>query len=100
MRIFVNASSGFYDRYHHTVLQPFNPPQAHFLVGQTVSPPPLRTLPHHLLFSKPLTFMFWKHFTVTNQSFAKYLFHRKHFAIYGIFGRSYSCTGAFGIILF
>ena len=40
MRIFLNANSGFYDRYRHTHPQPFiNPPQAHFLVDQSISPP-------------------------------------------------------------
>jgi hypothetical protein len=52
MRIFVNASSGFYDCYHHTVLQPFNPPQAHFLVGQSISPS-LHTSPSSLSSKNP-----------------------------------------------
>jgi hypothetical protein len=52
MRIFVNANSVFYDRYHHTLLQPFNPPQAHFLVGQSISPPP-HTSPSSLCSQNP-----------------------------------------------
>ena len=30
MSVFLNANKGFYGRYHHTHLQPINPPQAHF----------------------------------------------------------------------
>jgi hypothetical protein len=65
MRIFVNANSGSYDHHHRTLLQPFNPPQAHFLVCQSISAPP-HTSPSSLC-PKPLSFMFWKHFTITIQ---------------------------------
>ena len=53
MRIFLNANSGFYDRYHHTHRQPFNPPQAHFLVGQSISP--LHTSPSSIYCRSPST---------------------------------------------
>jgi len=33
MSVFLNANRGFYERYHHTHLQPINPPQAHFPSG-------------------------------------------------------------------
>jgi hypothetical protein len=35
MNVFLNANRGFYERYHHTHLQPINPPQAHFPSGQS-----------------------------------------------------------------
>ena len=50
MRVFLNANRGFYERYHHTHLQPINPPQAHFLTGpskmytQSINPPPHTSL--------------------------------------------------------
>ena len=72
MRVFLNANRGFYERYHHTHLQPINPPQAHFLTGpskmytQSINPPPNTSL--SFLFSKPFSAMFWKHFSVTSQS--------------------------------
>ena len=31
--VFLNANRGLYERYHHTHLQPINPPQAHFPSG-------------------------------------------------------------------
>jgi len=46
MNVFLNANRGLYERYHHTHLQPINPPQAHFprgpykLYSQNISPPP------------------------------------------------------------
>ena len=45
MSLFLNANRGFYERYHHTHLQPINPPQAHFPSGpskiypQSINPP-------------------------------------------------------------
>jgi len=30
MSVFLNENRGLYERYHHTHLQPINPPQAHF----------------------------------------------------------------------
>ena len=33
MKVFLNANRGLYERYHHTHLQPINPPQAHFPSG-------------------------------------------------------------------
>jgi len=70
--VFLNANGGLYKRYHHTHLQPINPPQAHFPSGpskmypQSIDPPPhFSFIP---LFSKPFSVMFWKHFSVTSQS--------------------------------
>ena len=46
MNVFLNANRGLYERYHHTHLQPINPPQAHFPSGpskmypQSINPPP------------------------------------------------------------
>jgi len=46
MKLFLNANRGLYERYHHTYLQPINPPQAHFPSGpskmypQSINPPP------------------------------------------------------------
>jgi hypothetical protein len=45
MSVFLNANRGLYERYHHTHLQPINPPQAHFQSGpskmypQSINPP-------------------------------------------------------------
>ena len=45
MSVFVNANRGVYERYHHTHLQPINPPKAHFPSGpskiypQSINPP-------------------------------------------------------------
>jgi len=50
MSVFLNANRGFYERYHHTYLQPISPPQAHFQSGpskmypQSISPPPHTSL--------------------------------------------------------
>jgi len=50
MNVFLNANWGFYERYHHTHLQPFNPPQAHFPSGpskmypQSINPSPHTSL--------------------------------------------------------
>jgi len=56
MNVFLNANRGLYERYHHTHLQPINPPQAHFPSGpskmypQSINPPPHTSLSS--LFSK------------------------------------------------
>ena len=48
--IFLNASTGLYERYHHTHLQPINLPQAHFPSGpskmypRSINPPPHTSL--------------------------------------------------------
>jgi hypothetical protein len=50
MSVFLNANRGFYESYHHTHLQPINPPKAHFLSGpskrypQSINPPPHTSL--------------------------------------------------------
>ena len=50
MSVFLNANRGFYERYHHTRLQPINPPKAHFPSGpskiypQSINPPPHTSL--------------------------------------------------------
>jgi hypothetical protein len=50
MNVFLNANRGLYERYHHTHLQPINPPQAHFPSGpskmnpQRSNPPPHTSL--------------------------------------------------------
>jgi hypothetical protein len=49
MNVFLNAN-GFYECYHHTHLQPINPPQAHFPRGppkmypRNINPPPHTSL--------------------------------------------------------
>ena len=46
MSVFLSANRGFYERFHHTHLQPINPPQAHFPSGpskkypQSINPHP------------------------------------------------------------
>jgi len=46
MNVFLDASRGLYERYHHTHLRAINPPQAHFPSGpskmypQSINPPP------------------------------------------------------------
>ena len=53
MSVFLNANRGLYERYHHTHLQPMNPPEAHFPSGpskmypQIINPPPHTSLPSH-----------------------------------------------------
>ena len=42
MNVFLNANRGLHERYHHTHLQPINPPQAHFPSGP--NPPPHTSL--------------------------------------------------------
>jgi len=48
--VFLNANWGLYGRYHHTHLQPINPPQAHFPSGpskmqsQSINPSPHTSL--------------------------------------------------------
>jgi len=50
MNVFLNANRGLYERYHHTHLQPINPPQPHFPSGpskmypQSINPPPHTSL--------------------------------------------------------
>ena len=50
MNVFLNANRGLYKRYHHTHLQPINPPQAHFPSGPSkmypkiINPPPPTSL--------------------------------------------------------
>jgi len=73
MNVFWNANRGLYECYHHTHLQPINPPQAHFPSGPSKMYPQSINLPPHTylsfpLFSKPFSVMFWKHFSVTSQS--------------------------------
>ena len=58
MSLFLNANRGFYERYHHTHLQPINPPQAHFPRGPSkmypwsINPPP-HTSPSSLCSQNP-----------------------------------------------
>jgi len=58
MDVFLNANRGLYERYHHTHLQPINPPQAHFPSGpskmypQSINPPPHTSL-SSLCFQNP-----------------------------------------------
>jgi len=47
MNVFLNANGGFYERYHHTHLQPINPPQAHFPSGPSKMYPQSINLPLH-----------------------------------------------------
>ena len=71
MSVFLNESREFYERYHHTHLQPINPPQAHFPRGPSKMYPQSIIPPAHAfisLFSKPFSTMFWKHFSITIQS--------------------------------
>jgi len=52
MSVFLNANRVFYERYHHTHLQPINPPETHFPSGpskilvyaQSIYPPPHTSL--------------------------------------------------------
>jgi hypothetical protein len=50
MSVFLNVNGVQYERYHHTHLQPINPPQAHFTSGpskmypQSINPPPHTSL--------------------------------------------------------
>ena len=50
MNVFLNENRGLYKRYHHTHLQPINPPQVHFPSGpsemypQSINPPPHTSL--------------------------------------------------------
>jgi len=50
MNVFLNANRGLCERFHHTHLQPINPPQAHFPSGpskmypQSINPPPHTSL--------------------------------------------------------
>ena len=71
MSVFLNANRGFYERYHHTHLQPINPPQAHFQVVHLKCTLKVSILLPNFsfisLFSNPFSVMFWKHFSVTIQ---------------------------------
>ena len=50
LNVFLNSNRGLFERYHHTHLQPFNLPQAHFPSGpskmypQSINPPPHTSL--------------------------------------------------------
>jgi hypothetical protein len=79
MSVFLNENRGVYERYHHTHLQPMNPPQAHFPSGpskmypQSINPPPHTSFIS--LFSKPFSVMFWKHFSPFSQYNNSFLPH-------------------------
>jgi len=47
MNVFLNANRGLYKRYHHTHLQPINPPQAHFPRGPSKIYPQNINSPRH-----------------------------------------------------
>jgi len=53
MKSLLNGNRGLHERYHHTHLQPINPPQAHFRSGpskmylQSINPPPHTSLSSH-----------------------------------------------------
>ena len=96
LSVFLNANRGFYEHYHHTHLQPINPPQAHFPSGpskmypQCINPPPHTSVSS--LFShnpspscsgntSPLPFSQY------NNSLLPQFSYRKQFASYNIFRR-------------
>jgi len=98
MNVFLNANRGLYERYHHTHLQPINPPQAHFPSGpskmylQSINPPPHTSLsslcsqnpsPSCSVHTSPSPV------TQYNNSIVPTFSHRKHLASYDIFRRKY-----------
>jgi hypothetical protein len=62
MSVFLNANRGFYERYHHTHLQPINP-LPKWSISKVLSK--FQSSSAHFsfisLFSKPFSAMLWKH---------------------------------------
>jgi hypothetical protein len=52
MSVFLNVNRVFYERYHHTHLQPINQPQAHFPSGPSKMYPQSINPPHNSLSSR------------------------------------------------